>query len=183
VTTFRDKPTLRGERVVLRPIVAGDAASMWADLADEEALRLTGTTRTFTREQIDEWVATRAEADDRWDLAVVDAVTGEWLGEAVINGWEPAHRSCSFRIALGPHARDRGIGTEATRLIVDAVFDLVDDPPVHRLSLEVYAFNPRAIAVYERVGFRREGVLRDALRWNGGYVDAIVMSIVRTDRA
>jgi RimJ/RimL family protein N-acetyltransferase len=182
VATFADKPTLRGERVVLRPIVAADSASMWSDLADEEARRLTGTTRTFTRDEIDEWCATRGETDDRWDLAVVDAATGEWLGEAVINDWEPDRRSCGFRIALGPNARDRGIGTEATRLVVDAVFDLIDDPPVHRLGLEVYAFNPRAIAVYERVGFRREGVLRDALRWNGDHVDAIVMSILRTDR-
>lgn len=100
----------------------------------------------------------------------------------MINDWDPDNRSCNFRIALGPNARDRGVGTEATRLVVDAVFDLIDDPPVHRIELEVYAFNPRALAVYERVGFRREGVRRDALRWDGEYVDAIQMSILRTDR-
>lgn len=182
MTSFAQKPTLHGERVTLRPMVAGDAASMWADLADEEGNRLTGTTESFTREQIDRWCASRIETDDRWDLAVVDRETGEWLGEVVINDWDPTNRCCGFRIALGPNARDRGVGTEATRLVVDGVFDLIDDPPVHRLELEVFSFNPRAITVYERVGFRREGVRRDALHWGGEYVDSIVMSILRTDR-
>ena len=54
VATFADKPTLRGDRVVLRPTVADDAAHMWADLHDEEAIRLTGTHRTVERPQIDE---------------------------------------------------------------------------------------------------------------------------------
>ena len=182
MTTFADTPILRGERVLLRPMVASDAAAMWADLGDEEANRLTGTTEAFTRDQIDRWCATRADTEDRWDLAVVDPASGEWFGEAVVNEWDPDHRSCNFRIALGPAARDRGVGTETTRLVVDAVFDLIDEPPVHRIELEVYAFNPRALAVYERVGFRREGVRRDALRWDGDVVDAIVMGILRSDR-
>ena len=41
--------------------------------------------------------------------------------------------------------------------------------------------NPRAQAVYERVGFQREGVLRDSLWWDGSFHDTIVMSILRTD--
>jgi RimJ/RimL family protein N-acetyltransferase len=152
---------------------------MWRDLADPDGNRLTGTQASFTWEQVERWAATRAEQPDRLDLAVVDARTGEWLGEVVINDWDPANRSCGFRIALGPHARDRGVGTEATRLIVDHLFA---EYPVHRLELEVYEFNPRAIAVYERIGFVREGRRRDALRWQDEWVDAITMAILRTDR-
>ncbi len=183
MTTFSDKPIIRGERVVLRPLVAGDAAAMWLDAHDEEANRLTGTHAEFTRPQIEHWCASRAEQPDRLDLAVTDLVTGEWLGEVVINEWDPDNRSCGFRIALTAAARGRGLGTEATRLLVDHVFTAIDDPPVHRISLEVYAINPRAIAAYERVGFVREGVLRDALRWDGEYHDAIVMSLLHRDRA
>jgi RimJ/RimL family protein N-acetyltransferase len=42
----------------------------------------------------------------------------------------------------------------------------------------VYAFNPRARRVYEKVGFVAEGVLREALLWRGERVDAVVMSIL-----
>lgn len=179
VTTFADKPTIVGERVKLRPMVAADAEHMWRDVTDAEATRLTGSHDAFTPEQIEHWCASRADQNDRLDLAVIDRATGEWAGEVVINDWDPDNRSCGFRIALGAHARDRGLGTEATRLIVDYVFDELD---VNRLELEVFLFNPRGLAVYEKVGFRREGVRREALRWDGDYVDAVMMSIVRSDR-
>lgn len=178
---FADKPTLVGDRVTLRPIVAADAASMWADLHDDEAMRLTGTTATFTREQIDAWTASRAAQTDRLDLAIVDRATGDWAGEVVINDVDDDNRSCGFRIALTRAARGRGFGSEATRLIVGYVFDRVQEPSIHRIELEVYAFNERAIRTYERVGFVREGVRRDALRQGERYQDAIVMSVLRTD--
>lgn len=183
MVSFADKPTLEGTVVTLRPMRAGDAASMFADTTDVEANRLTGTHDDFTLEQIERWTASRHDTDDRLDLAAVDPATGEWLGEVVINEWDPDNRSCSFRIALSERARNRGIGTEATRLIVDHVFGAIDDPPVNRLELEVYAFNPRAITVYERIGFVREGVRRAALRWDGEFVDAITMSILRSEWA
>ena len=44
--------------------------------------------------------------------------------------------------------------------------------------LEVYDFNPSARRVCEQAGFQVEGVLRDALRWDGEWVDATTMSIV-----
>ncbi|MCB0967402.1 MAG: GNAT family N-acetyltransferase [Ilumatobacter sp.] len=181
MASFADKPTIRGTRVVLRPMVADDAGDMWNDLADEEAMRLTGTQEQFDRATIDRWAATRSATDDRLDLAVVDPSTGEWLGEVVINDVDLDNRSCNFRIALSAHARDRGAGTEATALIVDYVFDEID-PPMNRISLGVFAFNPRAIAVYERVGFVREGVAREALRWGDEFVDEIRMAVLRSDR-
>lgn len=182
MVTFADKPTIVGDRVLLRPLDAGDADSMWADLSDAESTRLTGTHDTFERDQVDRYCASRPEQADRLDLAVIDRASGLWAGEVVINEVDEHNGSCSFRIALGAGARNRGLGTEATRLIIDHVFDAIDDPTINRVALEVYDFNPRAQAVYERVGFRREGVLREALLWDGEYHDAIVMSILRSDR-
>lgn len=178
--TFADKPTLIGERVVLRPIMADDAEAMWRDLDDAEAMRLTGTHATFDLPTIQRWAATRAESVDRLDLAATDPATGAWLGEVVVNEVDLDNRSCNFRIALSAAARNRGVGTEATRLIVDYVFDEIE-PPMNRISLGVYAFNPRAIAVYERAGFVREGVARAALCWNGEFVDEVLMAMLRED--
>jgi RimJ/RimL family protein N-acetyltransferase len=49
---------------------------------------------------------------------------------------------------------------------------------LHRIALEVYAFNPRARRAYEKAGFRLEGVLRQSLRYDGEWIDAAVMSIL-----
>ena len=176
--TFADKPTLSGTSVVLRPIVADDAESMWASLADPEAMRLTGTHASFTRPQIDAWAASRSSLADRLDLAVTDATTGAWAGELAINDWDEDNQSCGFRIALDAGFRNRGFGTEATRLIVAYV---LAELPIHRISLEVFDFNLRAVATYEKVGFQREGVLRDALWWDGEFHDTIIMSLLRPE--
>ena len=177
MATLADKPMLRGERVILRPMVADDAEAFLASM-DEESMRLTGTHRTFTLEELRAWAASRADVQDRLDLSVVEMSSGQWIGELAINDWDADNRSCGFRIALGPQGRNRGFGTEATRLIVDYVFTHL---PIHRIGLEVFAFNPRAAHVYESVGFVCEGVMRDALLWQGEYTDTVVMGILRPD--
>jgi RimJ/RimL family protein N-acetyltransferase len=177
MATFADKPTIEGERVLLRPLVASDAADLLATM-DDEAMRLTGTQRTFTLDELVAWTSTRATVDDRLDLAVVDRSTGDLVGDLAINDWDPINQSCNFRIALGPLGRNRGLGSEATRLIVDHVFTNL---PIHRLGLDVFAFNPRAAHVYERCGFVVEGVQRDVLLWDGEYQDSILMSILRPE--
>jgi RimJ/RimL family protein N-acetyltransferase len=93
----------------------------------------------------------------------------------VLNQWDPGSQSCNFRILIGPAGQNRGLGTEATRLIVGYGFEHLG---LHRISLEVYAFNPRARRAYERVGFRPEGVLRESLRYGDQWIDATVMSIL-----
>jgi len=128
-----------------------------------------------------EWYATRADHDDRLDLAVVDRATGLFAGEVVLNELDRVNASCNFRILLSGDAnRDRGLGTEATRLILGHAFENVG---LHRVDLEVYEFNQRARRVYEKVGFVFEGTRRDALHWDGEWIDAHVMSILAPEWA
>lgn len=176
---FSQKPIIEGERIVLRPLAPEDAEAFHA-AQDAASQRFTGTRRTFSVAELRDWATSRAVTTDRLDLAVVERATGTWLGELAINDWSPDDHSCNFRIALAPAGRDRGFGTEAARLIVDYVFTHL---PIHRISLDVFDFNPRAAHVYERVGFVREGLLRDTLFWDGGYHSSIMMSILRPDWA
>ena len=96
----------------------------------------------------------------------------------MLNKLDPANDSCSFRILIGGQGRDRGLGTEAVRLITDHAFRTTR---LWRIGLEVYSFNPRARRVYERAGFKSEGVLRGALRFDDDRIDAVVMSLLRAD--
>jgi RimJ/RimL family protein N-acetyltransferase len=182
---FAVKPTLTGAVAVLRPFdLDQDFAALREMLLDGEALRLTGSASSpddglewseSDEAKLRDWYGTRNDQPDRLDLVITDRATGECVGEAVLNEWSPANRSCNFRILIGPRGRDRGLGTDATRLIVGYGFGSLS---LHRISLEVYAFNPRARRVYEKAGFVAEGVLRDALSWDGEWIDATVMSIL-----
>ncbi|MFF0740527.1 GNAT family N-acetyltransferase [Streptomyces sp. NPDC004111] len=174
---FRTKPSLRGEQVLLRPVTADDVPALMPMFLDEEASRLTGSHHDGAPDEgrIRAWYGSRQEQDDRLDLAVIEHGSGNVIGEAVLNEWDPDNESCSFRICLVPGTYGTGLGTEATRLIIGYGFE---ELRLHRISLEVYAFNPRARRAYEKVGFVAEGVLRDALLWDGRRVDTTVMSIL-----
>ncbi|MEM9775288.1 MAG: GNAT family protein, partial [Chloroflexota bacterium] len=152
------KPTLTGEKIVLRPITAKqDAEAMFAALSDEEGMRLTGTQAEFTLEQVEAFCKRIETADDRYDFAITqkDDSDSAYVGEVVLNDIDDENRSASFRIALGgPEFYGKGLGTEATRLIVDFGFSQLN---LHRIELEVYDFNPRAQHVYEKIGFQKEG--------------------------
>jgi RimJ/RimL family protein N-acetyltransferase len=172
-------PELYGDAVVLRRLDASYFDGVWQSLHDPESVRLTGTPATFTRERVERYLADRPMAKDRADWAITRAADGAFLGEVVLNELDAPNESMSFRIALGgPYAFGRGYGTEATRLVLGFAFDTVG---LHRVGLEVFDFNTRAQRVYEKCGFVREGVLRDALLWHGTRHDTVVMSILSTD--
>jgi RimJ/RimL family protein N-acetyltransferase len=176
---MRTKPTLVGERVLLRPVTVDDVPGLMDLVADEEGNRLTGTRDLdLSEEAARSWYASRGEQEDRLDLAVVEMASAEYAGEVVLNELDPANRACGFRIGLRRAFWNRGLGSEATRLVVDYGLDVLG---LHRIELEVYAFNPRARAVYERVGFVHEGTRRDALRWGDEWTDAIQMAILESD--
>lgn len=185
-TPFARKPTLTGELVTLRPIRAEDADLVDALLReDPEVARLTGSLHSSTeayegppldrlREIYGQW----AVAEDRLVLAVIDTASGLLVGEAVLNDWDEGNRSCGFRILVGAPGRGRGLGTEATRLIVRHGLETMG---LHRITLEVYDFNPRARHVYEKAGFRHEGTGREALLFDGEWIDVHYMGILSKD--
>ncbi|MFF6790703.1 GNAT family N-acetyltransferase [Streptomyces filamentosus] len=177
---FSYKPTLTGDLVTLRPVVEGDVDALLPMFADPEVMRLTGSHGRFGEGELREWYGSRGERDDRLDLAVVERATGRVVGEAVLNEWDPGNESCAFRICFAPEGIGRGLGTEATRLIVGHAFEGLG---LYRVWLEVYAFNPRARRAYEKAGFTAEGVLRGALLWEGERVDATVMSVLAPEWA
>ncbi len=173
-----EKPTLQGEMIVLRPIRASDADALWESVTDPEGMRQTGTTRVFTRPEIDAWCASIASADGRIDLAVTANGADEYLGEIVLSDIDEVVRSASLRLAMRPGYRGRGYGTEAIQLILGLAFDGLG---LHRVELDVLSINTRATSLYENLGFRTEGRRRDAYRDGDGWCDGILMSLLEDE--
>ena len=155
--------SLDTENLALRQL-----GSTWLDevmelLADPEGNRLTATTATFTREQIAEWLRTRPLQTDRCDWAILQAETGEFAGEVVLNEYRADRNTMNLRIALaGPRWYGRGVGTEAMLAVCEYAFDGLG---LSAITLEVLVDNPRALAAYLKVGFKpgrqfNEGKLR-----------------------
>lgn len=184
-------PLLRGEMMRLRPIEGRDAERLWEAVQDPEGTRLTGTTATFTREQINEWASTVSDRPGRYDWAICPAamrdgkpVSDDMIGEIVLNDLDEDVRSANLRLQLLPNYRGRGYGREAIQEVLRFAFDGIDGEPgprLHRVSLDVLSINPRAQALYESLGFREEGRLRDIYRDGDTWADAVVMSILEDE--
>ncbi|WP_265522241.1 GNAT family N-acetyltransferase [Oerskovia flava] len=179
-------PVVHGEMVRLRPIEERDADRLWESLQDPEAMRLTGTTADFTREQVEEWARTVADRPGRYDWAITagavrdgQPVSDELIGEIVLNEIDEHARSANLRLVLLPNYRGRGYGREAIYEVLRFAFD--GGLELHRVSLDVLSINPRARMLYESLGFREEGRLRDAFRDGDGWADAVVMSILEDE--
>ena len=106
-------------------------------------------------------------------------VDGEPAG---VMGFEVANRRSQIaqleRLAVHPAFRGRHIADEAARLFQRHLFEELG---YHRLQLEIYGFNDRAIAHAERAGFVREGVKRKAYKRHGDWVDGVMFGLLRED--
>jgi RimJ/RimL family protein N-acetyltransferase len=81
-------------------------------------------------------------------------------------------------LAIHPDFRGRDVGVEAARLLQRL---LIGELGFHRLQLEVYGFNGRAHASFERAGFTREGTRRNAYRHGDGWTDGVLYGLVAED--
>ena len=145
---------------------------------DKEVARLTGSKEVYTKEEVENFFLRSLEDDDRYFFLII-APNGRIIGESIINEIDWNLRSANFRIGLYQLTeRGKGIGTWATEATRDFAFEKLR---LHRLELDVYSFNPRAEKVYLKAGFKREGVLRDAIMDGNEYAYDILMSILEDE--
>ncbi|OAB37076.1 GCN5 family acetyltransferase [Paenibacillus macquariensis subsp. defensor] len=170
---------MEGTTINLRLARESDFQSYYAFLLEPESKRLTGTQRDFSQDEISDWIKNISKInEDRVDFMIISKVTDEFLGEVVLSEIDSINRNANIRIAIGMQQSGNGYGTEAMNLMLRYGFETLN---LHRIGLEVYAFNPRAIHVYEKIGFRREGVQRDWLYSEGKFHDLIMMSILENE--
>ncbi|HLU95834.1 MAG TPA: GNAT family protein [Thermobifida alba] len=176
LSVLRSKPVLVGERVRLVPLAPEHADALYTSLHDPEIRRLTGTHRLPDRAEVEQWCRSRADDDERLDLAILGNPDNRFYGDLSLMDIDPYNESAAYRIALSAiEFTGHGLGQEATRLVLRHAFDRLG---LHRVWLRVYAFNMRAIAAYRACGFTVEGRLREALLWEGRRHDALVMSVL-----
>ena len=77
-----------------------------------------------------------------------------------------------------PEDRHHGYGAEAIATLLDYAFG---ERGLNRVGLSVFDFNEGAISAYAKLGFREEGRLRRALKRDGAFHDAILMSVLKDE--
>ncbi|MDQ0192537.1 GNAT family N-acetyltransferase [Paenibacillus wynnii] len=173
-------PSIMGNNIYLRFVKASDLDTYYSLLQEPELNRLTGSQSEFTGEEIAVWIEKiGVPQEGRVDFMIVVKGTDQLVGEVVLNEIDPINRSANIRICIqGTQHRGKGYGTEAMIHMIRYGFKTLN---LHRIHLGVYDFNPRAIHVYEKLGFQREGIERDSLYQDGEFHDMILMAMLEDE--
>lgn len=170
-----------GERVRLRAIEREDVPRFLRWFNDPEVRQYLTMYRPLSRAEEERWVESRASRREDIVLAIEVRAGDQWvhIGNVGLHRIDWKNRTATLGIVIGEREFwGKGYGTEAVRTMLRYAFGELG---LNRVELETYSFNPRAIRCYEKAGFRREGIRRQALYRNGKFHDVILMGILRDE--
>jgi aminoglycoside 6'-N-acetyltransferase len=172
--------TLDGRRVQLRPVAAGDIATLAQIRSTPEVARWW---RARTPDEVQaEWEQAQRDGEPQWSVWL----DGEIVGFVqAYEETEPDYRHAGIDLYIDPAHHGRGLGQEVTVRVARHLFD---DHAHHRMVIDPAVANERAIRCYEAVGFRRVGVMRQywfdhvEQRWTDGLLmDLLAAELDRGD--
>jgi len=173
-------PTLRSERVLIRPFQSEDALGRARCGKDPDIIRMFGGSPPFT-----EPVAMQAEEAEAWlqhvstdgnPLHWALEVEGTFVGTARLHSADEFDQRAQYAIGILDRQRlGIGLGAEVTQTIARYGFAEVG---LHRIGLRVLAFNTRAIACYTKCGFVEEGRERESVLVGDDWHDDVIMGLL-----
>jgi RimJ/RimL family protein N-acetyltransferase len=170
----------RVDGVVLRLAEPADLEALYRQKNDPEvAVHLGGFSTGYTRSELVEWMEFHRKKGDEILWVIADGETDACLGHVGLYRIDHRIRSAEFAIMIG--AKDRwgkGLGKSISRYMVDFGFRELN---LNRIELTALAVNQRAIALYESLGFQREGLMRQAQFKDGVYHDVVMMSLLSSE--
>lgn len=172
---------LKGEKIYLKKLDKEYAEEYWDGLnnCSIEATVFTGTKQIFNKTDVIGYLEDISTDKSRIDFLIFEKESDKIVGEVVINDIYMGNRSANIRIALNRKEDfSKGYGSEALILALNYGFAMLN---LHRIELDVYSFNKRATHVYEKIGFVKEGIVRDGLFFNNKYYDEIIMGILENE--
>jgi len=155
----------------------GPALSRWLQDSEFSRLEDTGPSKLYSAKQVQAFF----EKNDKnmYSFAIYSLADDKLIGETGLWGFDWAARNAWLGIGLGE--RDywgKGYGTDAMNVLLRFAFHELN---LHRVTLDVFEYNPRAIHCYEKVGFKHEGRLRKILNRDGRRWDEVYMGILRSE--
>lgn len=167
------KIALRGPRIELRPLTEADLTDAYVGwLNDPEVTRyLTIGGTTSTRESLRAYFERFRSGRSDWLFAIIERASGRHIGNVTINHLHPRHRIADTGLMIGcKECWGRGYAYETWRLVIRHAFERLG---ARKLIAGAVEDNTASIATLEKLGFKREGVLRGEFLLDGRPRDLI----------
>ena len=174
-------PVLRTDRLRLRPFTEADADPLFALHSSTYVMRYWDSPPWNERTRAERFIAIcRKMADEGTGARVsIDrASDGAFVGWCGLTGWNPDFRSASLGYCLDDAMWGHGYATEAAHALLQWAFDTLD---LNRVQSETDTRNVASAGVLEKLGFVREGTLREECIVNGEVSDTWVFGLIRRE--
>jgi len=174
-------PTLRTARLELRPFTDADTGPLFALQSNADVLRYWDAPPWTDLSRAERFLAAcRQMADDGTGIRLAVDRDGTFVGWCALTRWSPDHRSASLTYCLEQSAWGHGFATEAVSALLSWAFGTLD---LNRVQAETDTRNLASVRVLEKLGFLREGTLREDCIVNGEVSDSFVFGLLRRDWA
>ncbi len=173
---------IRTERLILDRLSAGDVDRLVAYKSDPDVALHQAWAAPFTEVSANRLVAaTVADRLDQGGQLALRTPDGVLVGDMHVSPVKDVAHTVELGITIAPQYHGRGFGSEAIRGVVNALFD---GESVHKVIAYIAAANAPSLRLFDRVGFRREGHLRDSYRARDGrLIDEVLVGLTRADWA
>jgi RimJ/RimL family protein N-acetyltransferase len=163
------------------PQVMGEAFARWNQNSEYFRLLDSDPAHLWSVKKLKEWLEKELDSDFPEDqlFGIWTLAEDKLIGFIAFDGINWTDRDSYVAIGIGePDFWSKGYGSEAMRLMLRYGFNELN---LHRISLTVFAQNPRGIRSYEKCGFKHEGRIRDFLLRDGRRSDMLHMGILRSE--
>ncbi len=168
---------LHGEKVYLRRLEPADLERTFRWINDPEIMVIMGVRGPRTVKEQEVWYENIALSRTNLIFAICQTSNGSHIGNASLFDIDFINRNAGLTIFLGDaQDRHKGYGTEVVRLLADYGFEYLN---LHKIFCKTD--NPDAAKMYELIGFKKEGILREQAFQFGKYVDKIVYGLLRSE--
>lgn len=167
---------LIGKRIILRPLKERDLEKSRQWVNDWEICR--GLLRYLPVADFEhkEWFKKLKSDEKKIVFAIEIKSSKKYIGNVGLRSIDWRNRNADFFIYIGEKTVwNKGYGTEATALFVEYCFKTLN---LRKVYLRVAEYNKGAIRAYEKVGFKKEGALKDEIFAEGKYHNVVRMAII-----
>ncbi len=175
-------PLYTGQLVLLRSFDAGDLNALYSYLNDAETMGLVtdGAVMPATMEDTAEWMRNQPyPSGGVYQFAVETLSDGRFIGRCGFVQIDRKNRHGEIAIHLGDRrSRGKGLGSDAVRVLCRLGFQELG---LHRIWARCFSMNPACMGCLEKCGFRREGVLRQALYRRDAWHDIYVYGLLKEE--
>lgn len=174
-------PELHSPRLRLRTIHRSDLDAIYALHSDQRAMRYWSFAPWSERRQAQDWFDQRrrlGESEEVWPWAVTLAGADRLIGLATLFALNRAQKRAEIGYLLSPEHWGQGYAQEALRAVLDYALPALD---IGRVEADIDPRNEASCRLVERLGFRREGYLRERWRVNGEITDTAFYGLLRRE--